>query len=178
MRAFTKLVSWFVSTHTQGPKLLLVPFLWVSFPVVLGAHVLFTIGPDYWMGPSVGPLLIMWPLICLDSVTSRGCKDRDRKHPSQSWGNWALFYWQGSKSSASMSQASSRHLCGSNENVISPVYWIIFQDSTVNCKISVDLKIFSRNMLPVNSLFFRSFLLLPPPPLLPLTSDFFHTDSL
>lgn len=157
--------------HTQGPKLLPAPFSLGLFPVFLGAHVLFTIGPDCWMGPSVRPLLIMWPLICLDSVTNRGCKDRNRKHPSQSWGNWAHFYWKGSKSSASMSQASSSHLCGSNENMISPVYWIIFQDSTVCCKISV----YSRDMFSVNSSssFPSSCYLL----LLPLTSDFVHTDS-
>lgn len=145
-----------VDTH-RGQNFSLFPFFGSLSPLFLGAHVLFTIGPDCWMGPSVRPLLIMWPLICLDSVTNRGCKERKaRKHPSQSWGNWAQFHCKGSESSASTSQASSRHLWGSNENMISAVYWIIFQDSTVDYKISVDLKIFSRNMFPVNSLFFLS----------------------
>lgn len=91
-----------LSRHTLGPKLFLVPFLSVFFSVFLGAHVLYTIGPGCWMGPSVRPLLIMWPLICLDSVTNTGCKERRaRRHPGQSWGKRAQFYCQGSKSNAS-----------------------------------------------------------------------------
>lgn len=87
-----------LSRHTLGPKLSLFSFPSVFFSVVLGAHMLYAIGPGCWMGPSVRPLLIMWPLICLDSVTNRGCGERRaERHPSQSRGNLAQFDRKGTK---------------------------------------------------------------------------------
>lgn len=56
-------------------------------------------GRGGWKGPSVRPLLIMWPLICLDSVTSRRWRERKaRRDPSQSHQrekNRAQFYCSG-----------------------------------------------------------------------------------
>lgn len=81
-----------LSRHTLGAKLSLFSFHSVFFSLFLRAHVLYTVGPGSWMGPSVRPLLIVWPLICLDSVTNRGCEEnRSQRRPSQSWGNWAQF---------------------------------------------------------------------------------------
>lgn len=92
MAAVKKRLAESLSRLTLGPKLSPCPFSFcLSLSVSWCPHVL-RYWSSCWMGPSVHPLLIVWPLICLDSVTNRGCKERRAEgHPNQSGRSLAHF---------------------------------------------------------------------------------------